>query len=136
MFEGRYLTEGRRLDPAEATRWYLKAADQGETRAQTELAGMYETGFGVEQEDVEAARWYGKAGDRGDRSAQFVLGGIYEKGKGVPQDYAEAVRWYRLAADQGDADAQYNLGLMYAKGLRRLTAPSKLQRQTDLQRCC
>jgi TPR repeat protein len=106
MFEGRYLTEGRRLDPAEATRWYLKAADQGETRAQTEFAGMYETGFGVEQDDVEAARWYGKAGDRGNRGAQFVLGGIYEKGKGVTQGYAEAARWYRLAADQGDGNAQ------------------------------
>ena len=91
-------------------------AEQGNTRAQYNLAVTYATGHGVPQDYAEAVKWYRMAAEQGDATAQYSLGIIYDKGRGVPQDYAEAVKWYRMAAEQGVARAQYNLAVMYAVG--------------------
>ena len=101
---------------AEAASLSRTRAEQGDVRAQSELASMYFYGRGVPQDYAEAARWSRKAADRGYAIAQDAVGVLYYEGKGVPQDYAEAVRWYRKAADQGYAKAQYNLGYMCYKG--------------------
>jgi TPR repeat protein len=66
---------------------------------------MYETGKGVEQDDIEAAKWYRKAADTGCAKAQFNLGAAYFNGNGVEQDATDAVRWMQLAAMQGFTDA-------------------------------
>jgi len=103
-------------DYAEAARWYRKAAEQGDARAQKDLGHMYFDGRGVPQDYAEAARWYRKAAEQGDARAQYSLGAMYNMGQGVLRDYAEAARWYRKAAEQGDTNSQYNLGFMYRKG--------------------
>ena len=91
-------------------------AVQGDVEAQFNLGYMYDTGEGVQEDDVEAARWYRLAADQGDVNAQHNLGLMYDTGEGVQEDDVEAARWYRLAADQGYVNAQYNLGLMYDTG--------------------
>ena len=103
-------------DAAEAVRWWRRAAEQGDARAQVNLGFMYAEGQGVPQDDLEAARWYRLAAEQGEAGAQFNLGSMYAEGLGVPQDAAEAVRWYRLAAEQGESTAQFALGVMYARG--------------------
>jgi TPR repeat protein len=100
----------------EAVKWYLKAAEQGHTQAQTNLGVLYSKGRWVERDYKEAVRWYRKAAGQGYARAQTNLGVMYEKGQGVEQDYEEAVRWYRKAAEQTYAHAQFNLGLMYSNG--------------------
>ena len=60
--------------PAEAVRWYRKAADQGIAQAQYILGTMFYHGRGVAQSDEEAARWYHKAADQGHVQAQHELG--------------------------------------------------------------
>jgi TPR repeat protein len=60
-------------DDAEAIRWYLKAAEQGNADAQNNLGLMYQT---------EAIKWYLKAAEQGNTGAQFNLGLMYD----VPQD--------------------------------------------------
>ncbi len=94
----------------------LTRAEQGDAKAQYNLALMYYKGKGVPQDDQEAAKWYRKAAEQGNAKAQNNLGIMYYKGKGIPQNYQAAAKWYRKAAEQGDAKAQYNLGLMYYKG--------------------
>jgi len=101
---------------AEAVDWYRKAADAGDSRAQTTLGLMYYDGQGVTQDYVESVRWYRKAADAGNADAQAVLGTSYEEGEGVTQDYAEAARWYRKAADAGHPRAQSFLGYVYFRG--------------------
>jgi TPR repeat protein len=91
-------------------------AEQGEAKAQSELASMYFYGRGVPQDYAEARRWARKAADQGYATAQEALGDLYYHGRAVPQDYAEAARWYRKAADQGDVEAQNSLGYMYYYG--------------------
>ncbi len=103
-------------DDAEAMRLNLKAAEQGEATAQTNLGWMYREGRGVARDDSEAVRWYWKAAEQGEAVAQRSLGWMYSKGRGVARDDAEAVRWYRKAADQGDAIAQRALGWLYLEG--------------------
>ncbi len=103
-------------DPAEAMKWYRKAANLGNVNAQFMLGLLYRYGNGVPQDYAEAAKWYRKAADLGYTLAQKSLGEMYEEGQGMPQDYAEAMKWYREAADLGYGDACERLGEMYEKG--------------------
>jgi TPR repeat protein len=97
----------------EAVKWYLKAAEQGNSSAQVNLGAMYAEGLGIPQDFQEALFWYHKAAQQGDAVAFFNLGVMYVEGQGVPRDLQEALKCYRKAADQGNALAQFNLGMMY-----------------------
>jgi TPR repeat protein len=60
--------EGRGVakNEAEAAKWCLKLAEQGNTNAQYILGKMYAEGKGVAQNNAEAVKWYRKAAERGD----------------------------------------------------------------------
>ena len=108
---------GVQQDYMEAVKWWRKAAEKGDAKAQSCLGNMYSGGLGVPEDDVEAVKWWRKAAEKGDAKAQSNLGEMYYEGsKGVPKDYVEAAKWYRKAAAQGDDDAQYSLGWMYWHG--------------------
>jgi TPR repeat protein len=100
----------------EASKWFRKAAEQGDADAQTDLGLMYDNGEGVAQDYVEARKWYLKAAEQNDPLAQNNLASMYHSGDGGPQDNVEALKWYRKAAEQGIAAAQFNLGAIYDKG--------------------
>ena len=95
----------------------LSRAEQGDVRAQFDLAGNYKNGRGVTRDEFEAVRWYRLAADQGYLRAQLNLAIMYENGQGVATDEAEAMRWYTLAAEQGDSYAQFCVGYMYENGL-------------------
>lgn len=107
---------------AEAMKWYTKAADGGDTEAQTALALLYYEGRGVEQDHVQAVKWFRKAADhesgRPAAFAQFALGRYYDFGglAGIKSDCSQALRLYNQAAKQGLAEAQYSLGQLYING--------------------
>jgi TPR repeat protein len=88
---------GTGKDPAEAMRWYQKAAEAGNVVAQCRLAGGYLFGIGVPPDSTQAAAWFRKAAAQGVTFAQYELGSMYESGEGVNQDYAEAYFWMSLA---------------------------------------
>jgi uncharacterized protein len=48
-------------DPAEAIRWYLKAAEGGNIYAMNNLGLAYRNGVGVAKNEEEAERWFQKA---------------------------------------------------------------------------
>ena len=91
-------------------------AEQGDADAQFNLAVLYGSGQGVQQDWVEAARWLRLAADQGHAPGQSALGLVYREGLGVLPDFAEAVRWLRRGADQGDVSGQFLLASMYANG--------------------
>ena len=103
-------------DLASASYWYQKAAVKGHAEAQTNLAGMYSQGRGVEFNALEAARWYRKAAEAGNVHAQYNLALMYHLGQGISQDYDDAIHWYESAARQGDANAMNNMAFMYGMG--------------------
>ena len=105
-----------RGDHAKALRLIRPLANDGNATAQFNLAVMYLTGRGVQQDYSAAALWFRKAAEQGYARAQSNLGTLYRDGQGVAQNDAEAVTWFRKAADQGDAVAEFLLGNQYAFG--------------------
>lgn len=62
-------------DPVEAVKWYLKAAEQGNAKAQY-LIGKYYAERNIlsrEKDLVQAVKWYRKAARRGSEDAQIAL---------------------------------------------------------------
>jgi len=103
----------------EAVRWYRKAADAGETRADAAMGELYATapaGYGVAKDYALAERYSRKAAESGNSKAMNTLGYLYENGYGVPLNEATAREWYQRGADAGDAQAMWNLGDFYFKG--------------------
>jgi hypothetical protein len=107
------ITERKLTRDAKA---YRIQAEQGDAKAQSDLATMYYHGKGVPRDYREAVSWWRKAADQGNVKAQYGLGVMYFRGDGVAQDYTEAVDWFRKAANQGDARAQDSLGYVYYQG--------------------
>jgi TPR repeat protein len=91
-------------------------AEQGDAKAESDLASMYYHGKGVPQDYGEALRWYSKAANQGNAKAEYALGFMYSQGQGVPRDYVEAVAWYRKAAEQGDRKAQDGIASRFYQG--------------------
>ena len=124
-------------DLSEAVKWYRKAAEQGhdeakkrlvpaemmlnaqngDAKAQYDLAQAYETGSdGMIQDQNEALKWYRKAAEQGYAEAQYQLGYCFSFGyNGVTKKASEAEKWFRKAADQGHAGAQFSMGLACEK---------------------
>ena len=57
----------------EAVKWYRKAAEQGNAKAQYNLGWMYDNGRGVVESDSEAVKWYQKAAEQGHEKAKTRL---------------------------------------------------------------
>ena len=87
-------------------------ANSGHSRAQFNLAYMYEFGIAVTANNEEAVKWYQRSAEQGYARAQNFLGWMYEMGKGVTQDRGEALKWLRMAADQGSDDAMADFRLI------------------------
>src|ERR1044071_833981 len=114
--QGQALARERALqnDYVEATKWWRKAAHEGDAGAQSDLGWLYTHGRGVETNYVEAAKWYRKSAEQGNSISQHWLGHIYLSGNGVDKDEVEAFKWFRQAAEKGSIAAQGDLGRMYA----------------------
>ena len=98
-----------RNDYVAAYNTWRPLAEQGHADAQCMLGVLYDSGWGVPQDDIKSARWFRRAAERGNVDAQYITGSMYDDGKGVTQDVVEATRWYRMAAEQGDYEAQCEL---------------------------
>jgi len=61
--------EGVPQDYGEAAKWYRKAADQGNAKAQYHLGLMYAKGRGVPMDYVQALMWFNLAAAQGESLA-------------------------------------------------------------------
>ncbi|MGO8879726.1 MAG: tetratricopeptide repeat protein [Desulfomonilaceae bacterium] len=111
-----YNAEGVKQDYQEAMKWFMKAANQGDSKAQRMLGIMYFNGEGVPKDCLQTIKWWVQAADNNDAKAQYNLALIYYNGECVPKNFSEAMKWYRKAADQGMVQAQNNIGWMYDHG--------------------
>jgi uncharacterized protein len=90
-------------NPAEAAKWYLRAAVSGFVRAQFNLGTLYLHGAGVERNDEVAAHWISEAADAGCPTAMAVLGLLYADGVGVPRDQQKARELIQKTAKKDDS---------------------------------
>lgn len=95
--------------------WH-RAANAGDTDAQSWLGSLYANGEGVEVNDQAALKWYLKAAEQGNHMAQANVGAFYFMGRGTAKNPQEAVRWLTAAAEGADQNGLFNLGVLYSKG--------------------
>jgi len=89
-------------------------AEQGDVKAQLDLARMYRNGNSFEEQNyAKAAYWFTKAAAQTNADALLHLGMLYCKGLGVPCDQQKGLELIRQAGDQGDAKLQYLIGVMF-----------------------
>ena len=82
-------------------------ADEGNIKAQVNLAERYFFGTGTKQDYQKAFAYYQKAAEKGDIKAQYKLGFQFCNGLGVDANNREGYGWAKKAADQGCSYAQY-----------------------------
>jgi TPR repeat protein len=99
-------------DPAEALKWYRRAADDGYTFAQYNLGAMYQKGICIQQDYPEALKWYRQAAEQGITEAQYNLGIMYFSGDGIPKDVIQAYTWVDVAALGGNERARESRDLI------------------------
>jgi len=85
-------------DPTQAFHWLSKAAAQDNPRAIYNLSRMYNTGDGVEKDDIKSVLWLRKGVEIGSAECLYDLGLSYEYGRGTPKDEIEAYACYNVAA--------------------------------------
>ncbi|MGB1081950.1 MAG: tetratricopeptide repeat protein [Alphaproteobacteria bacterium] len=101
--------------PAAVAIWRELIAADSEERPQAEyaMALLYETGQGVEWNELRAAELYASSGLP---EALTNLALMYAEGRGVDYDPTRAAALWQAAAEQGHAFASFNLGLAYYNG--------------------
>ena len=92
------------------------AADNGDAKAQFELARHFEKGNGVPKDYAKAVAIYAPVGGSRLCPGEGQLGYYYGKGLGVANNPQEALEWYRKSAEQGNAVSQYAMGYIYSTG--------------------
>lgn len=116
---GNRYTDGRagKSDPAEASKWFELAAEQGLAPAQYRIGNLYEKGSGVARDVAKAKTWYQLAAEQGNASAMHNLAVLFATGAADAVDNEAAARWFLSAAELGVKDSQFNLGILAAKGI-------------------
>lgn len=85
-----------RDDRDEAARWWIRAAEAGNTRAMIDLAEFFGRGRSYRSlpaDKAQAHYWYRRAAEAGDEEGVRVLAYHYCYGTGVPRDRKEARKW-------------------------------------------
>ena len=86
-------------DLAAAFQTTLKAAEQGDTKAQAAAAMLYANGKGVQQNYAEAGKWWIKAAEGGDLAAARHAWNLYRNGEGVERNAAIANQWAKAIGE-------------------------------------
>lgn len=121
MFLGQSLFK---TEPVQALKWYLAAAEQGQTEAMVVAGKMLSNGEGSPGPDLKAAvTWFTRAADAGNPEGIFLLGECFVFGKGVAQDPKRGIELLSMAAGLNNVRAMDMLGSLYRKGVPGLLTP-------------
>lgn len=117
-------------DTAEALKWYVKAAENGNEKS-VEFLGNFYSGagkeYGVEPDYAEAAKWYMLGAEQDNVASLYELGRMYFEGQGVRQDYVQAYILMALAFAKSDCQWVYHY--KYQAILKQDIAPMMTEAQ-------
>lgn len=102
--------------PRVASKWLIKAADQGNAQAAKVMGFMFARGESVKEDPVKAREYLRLAADAGDVESTRLLSQMSFEGQGGPVDPAEGVRLLSSLAEAGDVQSQGELGAILATG--------------------
>jgi len=101
-------------DVSKALSFYIKSAEKGLSKAQHNLALMYENGKGVSINQQKAIFWYTKAAHQGLSLSQFNLAQIYSSDD--VGNFKEAIKWYEECKET-EFMGKFQLGLLIHMGI-------------------
>ncbi|MBE6639566.1 MAG: sel1 repeat family protein [Ruminococcaceae bacterium] len=106
---------------ASKTNLLLRAAENGDTIAQYQIACAYAQGKGMKKDAQEAFKWYLKAAKGSHYKACYEVALCYENGIGVKRNMNEAIPYYHLAlladiSEKEKAQINYKIGKNYYDG--------------------
>lgn len=107
---------GTETNPAEARKWYERAAEQNHAGANYALGKAYFAGEFGPRDPAAAASYLRRAADRGHADAKYILATMYETGNGVAPDIQQAAKLMRPAAEAGNSAAQFAFARMLHDG--------------------
>ena len=102
---------GLKVDKAEALKWYLRAAEQGDSKSMLKIADFYRLGDGLEKDEQQAISWYQRAAKLNNRKAYNWLGVLAES-----SDPTQAMAYFKKAFELGNPHGAYNLANYYYEG--------------------
>lgn len=95
-------------------KWYMKAAEGGDTEAMKSIALKYVSDDGYGENPEKKNEWWLKAANLGDGEAQRQVGIGYLFGSGsYEKDLDKAVDWFKKAIKSGDKQALNELAEIY-----------------------
>jgi hypothetical protein len=86
-------------DPAEAVKWFEKAADRGDLTGLFFLAEAHQKGTGVPKDYKKALELYERGSNRGDWEAAQAISNMYASGEAGEKNKELSEQWYRKALD-------------------------------------
>jgi serine/threonine protein kinase len=101
---------------AEAAPLFDQACSGGEMTGCDFLGGLYERGYGVDQDYARAVEIYTKSCDAGNGNGCAHLGLMYQFPLGVKQDFTRAAALFSKSCDAGSGYGCSNLGDSYRNG--------------------
>lgn len=101
---------------AEALKWYLKAAEAGNSLGWLNAGYAYTNGRGTKPDQDKAYECYKKSADMGNEGGICSVGWCYREGTGVKKDLSKAFKYLCTAALLGDAEAMDSVGYAYEYG--------------------
>ncbi|WP_444641242.1 SEL1-like repeat protein [Caproiciproducens sp. R1] len=115
---------GMEANPEEGLKWLEICCEKKNARAQYQLAGMYQKGDGVPQDEIKAQSLYNEAlagflEQEKETPAAYVeyqIASMYKHGNGTEQDNYAAFQWYVEAAEKGHPHAAYCTARAYYEG--------------------
>jgi len=122
---------GVKAHPAEAVKWYRKAADQNNPDGLYHLGRVYESGIGVTKDLGQAGTYYQKAAAAGARDASLALANLGSAPATITpnqdqineglrmykaKDFAGAAKVFQKLAEQGHPRGQYLIAYQYERG--------------------
>jgi TPR repeat protein len=94
-----------------------RAAEDGNSRAQVELAAAYMVGLhNLPQDKEQGLKWARRAAYQGDNMGQWFMGQCLQTGNGTATNLSEAAEWFTKSAQQNNPLAQMALGICYLNG--------------------
>jgi TPR repeat protein len=108
-------------DDVQSTKWFLKAALQGNEMAIGFMGSCYEMGKGVPIDKSEALKWYIKAAGCNPKFPETRMFAEkvaiwFRDGIGAEKDFQKARSWFNKAAELGSASAYCQIGKMIRNG--------------------
>ncbi|MCL2762397.1 MAG: hypothetical protein FWD36_04190 [Treponema sp.] len=108
-FNAHAIKEYNAKNYAVAAYLWEKTAGMGNAEGQNNLGVLYDSGWGVKQNEYTSFNLTSKAAAQGNIDALNNLGVKYRDGRGVKQNYKKAKEYLNSAASQGNEKAKGNL---------------------------